>query len=93
MGKRRSRKKLKSLAKAWCHRNTVVFTDIIAPPVVSVGVKLKYAGQVYVGYGGARCCRLDEFNESRGRTIATGRAATAIAVQLMELGETPWKYA
>ena len=83
----------KALAKAWCHKHARLFNSIVAPPVVSIGVTVKYAGHTYVGYGGARCCHLDKFDEARGRAIATGRAATAVALQLIELGETPWKYA
>jgi len=90
MGRRRPRKKTKALAKKFCHQNVKVYTSVVANPVVAVKAKVDCCGTTFYGVGGARCCRLDEFDEQRGLTIAAGRAATAIAMQLMEAGLTPW---
>lgn len=93
MGKRMSRTKKKALAKRFCHQHVHAYSTVVAPPVVAVKAKVDCCGTTYYASGGARCCRLDEFDEQRGRDIAIGRAAAAIAGQLLEAGVAPWKEA
>lgn len=89
MGKRRSRKKSKALAKTWCHKNASQVSVIYAGPITAVAAMVLIEDVKYYGQGGSRCSRLDVYDRDRGFTIAMGRAASAIADTLVELGETP----
>ncbi len=87
----RSEKGSKALAKAYCHKHVRVYNRVVVDPIVAVKAKVDCCGTTFYAAGGARCCSLDEFDKGRGLSIATGRAATAIAMQLTEAGLSPWE--
>lgn len=96
MGKRKSRKKTKALAKAWCHKHIIVDHVIYPGNITAVSAHVHLDGgtgpKVY-GEGGSKCNPIDVYDRERGFVIALGRAATNIAVLLVEEGIAPWKEA
>jgi len=77
-----ARKKKFTKAKRAVRGDIEVRSTTVRPPYVFVGVAYGNEGDPMFGYGFAKCCPKDEWDEERGFDIAKGRAETDIARQL-----------